>query len=140
MAGQLLKSEFVRERQSKRGGPDLAGAEESGDDGGGDAGVQRLRVKGSVGEVPSEDGGRRPREGRLEASGAPGEGIERAVEKNGGGCRSSGRPVEQQPCRRSRHAGPSGSFAAAVGFFWGRFLGFIRESPPPVKCVMCVFF
>lgn len=73
----------------------LAGAEESGDDGGGDAGVQRLRVKGSVGEVPSEDGGRRPREGRLEASGAPGEGIEWAVEKKGGGCRSSGRPGEQ---------------------------------------------
>lgn len=97
-------------RGRKTGRRHLAGAEETGDDGGGHAGVQRLRVEGRVGVVPRKRGQR-----RRERAAASGEGIERITEKRGGGGdgRGSGRPQKQQPCSCGHHVNGPGAGALA---------------------------
>lgn len=102
----------------------LAGAEEAGDDGGGDAGIQRLCVEGRVGEAPQEPGRRRRRE-RTEVSG---EGIEGAAgySGGGGGDRGPGRPRKQQPRNRGHHVDRLGFDLSFAGVDLGGFRVCVR--------------
>jgi hypothetical protein len=122
-------SKYEKGRAGGRARRYLAGAEEAGDDGGGNAGIQRLRIEGRVGEAPQEldpRRRRRPQERRRSRSEASGEGIEGPAGYSG-----PGRPRKQLPRSRGRHVDrldfltraprrlrPAGRVTGVGGFWW----------------------